>query len=49
MTVEPMLEGYNLLNTNSTTRVNESVGSNLFFIIESVTARVAKLGLRFTF
>lgn len=49
MTFEPMLEGYNLLNSNVATRVNETVGPNLFFIIESLTARVAKLGLRVRF
>ncbi len=49
MTIEPMLEGYNLLNNNSPSAENQTVGPNLFFITESVTARVAKLGLRVTF
>jgi hypothetical protein len=49
MSFEPMLEVYNLLNNNSPTNENQTVGPNLFFILESVTARVAKLGLRFRF
>jgi hypothetical protein len=47
--VNSMLEGYNMLNSSATTRVSETVGPNLFFIIESLTARVAKLGLRVSF
>jgi hypothetical protein len=46
---EPMVEFYNVFNNNSPTNENQTVGPNLFFILESVTARVAKFGIRFRF
>ena len=48
-TIEPMVELYNMFNNSSPTNENQTVGPNLFFIIESVTARVAKFGVRFRF
>jgi hypothetical protein len=49
VSLEPMVEMYNLLNNNSPTNEVQTVGPNLFFILESVTARVAKFGLRVRF
>jgi hypothetical protein len=49
LSFEPMVEIYNLLNNNAPTSQTQTVGPNLFFILESVTARVAKFGFKFRF
>lgn len=47
--IEPLVEVYNILNNNSSITESEVVGPNLGFVTESVTARVAKLGVKVTF